>query len=104
MTSAERILSKAGIRYAYHHFAKKTEPPYAVYYNSGEIAVCADDAVLIRYAETTIEVYAESDTDELINAVESEIKAEEIICDKSIDYIADEYLYRVTYSYYEEDT
>lgn len=98
-TMLESIKTQYGVPYTYYSFPEKEAPelPYITFYYPSSRNIASDDEVYQQVEELTIELYTENKDFALEKNVESVLKANKIVWDKSEDYINSEHMFMITY-------
>lgn len=78
------LLEEIGLPYAYYLFKEKIEPPFVVYYRSGQVTLSADDTHLWSHNTYIIEYYFK------IKESEKEEALEKAILDAGFQFSTDE--------------
>ena len=92
------LASALNLPFAYHHFSKKTSPPFLIFDYPNNDDFYADG---INYQENVVvELYFCSDFKDLEteNAIGAFLKNNEISYEKNQDYINDEMMWQTTYT------
>lgn len=99
--TVKEIIERAGlgIRVIEDHYDSTVKPPFAAVIHGKRQKICADDKPYITVEEIDIELYTDKyRNEELIRKIEKALEDNGFICETEEDYIAEEKLYRVTFS------
>ena len=93
------MIEGIGLPFTYYSYPEKEAPPlpYIVYYYPGTQNIPADDSVYVISQTLNIELYTRNKDFELEEAVETVLKANSIVWDKTETYIDTEHMYEVLY-------
>lgn len=87
------------VPFTYYSFPEKACPdlPYLVFYYPNSNNFAADNTVYQRIDSLTIELYTENKDFALESALESVLESNELVWDKTEDYIESEHMFMITY-------
>lgn len=93
------MIEDIGLPFTYCSYPEKEAPPlpYIVYYYPGTQNIPADDSVYVISQTLNIELYTRNKDFELEEAVETVLKANNIVWDKTETYIDTEHMFEVLY-------
>ncbi|MDE6707709.1 MAG: hypothetical protein K2K06_06710 [Oscillospiraceae bacterium] len=94
-----KMMSKMGLPYAYHHFAEgeSPEPPFLLFLSSGENTFSADNLMYFSTKSLAIELYTNEKSPETEKIIENVLTEHEIYFEKNEVWIESEKFYEVIY-------
>jgi hypothetical protein len=94
-----KIIKSIGLPYSYYQFAENSAPklPYLVFYYPLTRNVFSDDTVFAEIDDLNIELYTSKKDFKTEEKVESVLKENGFLFDKSESYLTDENMFEVLY-------
>lgn len=94
-----KMMSKMGLPYAYHHFAEGESPesPFLLFLSTGESTFSADNLMYFSAKSLAVELYTDEKSPETEEMIENVLTEHKIYFEKSEVWIESEKLYEVIY-------